>query len=572
MKKILAFALSAAMILGLCACSNRDRNKDIKVKRSDKKTEKEVEEEAEESAEEPSKTTEPEETRSEETSTSESSEETTTETTTNDTEASETSASASNKEPETLSSDYVSYRMDYLFDSSVTEVEPDDGTTESYGAGYVLQSVQITDDRYPELQKQVKAFQDEREELCKADYEDKINIASNAATGDEPFYFMAVNSSANYIVRADNKVFSFEVNDQSYSGGAHGDYIFTGYNFDSKTGKQLRLSDVSSDPEQVIDNSLSFLEANKDYFGLFDDYEETIKKIDIDKINFVMYVDGLELIFNPYEIAPYAAGDIRVFVEYEENPTILNAEYWTDLPSNQFINFYRYDDFDGNGNLGFEMMRGGNYYAVYTQGTDDSYMYTGGVTIAVNEEEIEFDPGDFYAVSPIFAEKDGKSYIVIHIQTADDDMMYLFDVTSGKDAENLGFVQGMPETMIDPDNFIATVGIDLFDDIYGMASFKIDDKGQIVQLKEKYDLWISSQELATDIKGKLVTDGQAVDEVTLKAGDKVAPLVYDKDNSTLDLLTNDGRIIRTETEVNTAGRKVAGVAVEELFEKSEEQY
>ena len=575
MKKILAFSLSATMILCLFSCSSGEvKNKDIRVKRSDNKTEREVEEDTEESSE-----TEQVHTQSAVTETSEAKEETSTEETSAETvketetfETSESSSTSGSNDPETLSSDYISYRLDHLFDSKVNVVEKDDGTTESYGAGYVFQSLQITDNRYPELQKQIKAFQDEHEELTKARYEDMYNGACDAATGDDPYYYMAVNSSANYLVRSDNKVFSFEVNDQIYSGGVHGDYMYIGYNFDSKTGKQLLLSDVSSDPEQVIDNSLSFLAANKDYIGLFDDYEETIKNIDIDKINFVMYVDGLELIFNPYEIAPYVAGDIRVFVEYEENALILNEEYWTGLPSNRFINFYQYDDFDGNGNLGFEFMRGSDYYAVITNGMDDEYQYSNGVTIIVNEEAINFDPGKFYVVSPFFAEKDGKSYIVIHIQTADSDKMYLFDVTSGKTAENLGFANGMPETMIDPDNFIATVGIDLFDDIYGRTSFKIDDIGQIVQISDKYDLWISTKELATDIKGKLVTDGKAGEEITLKAGDEVAPYVYDGTDSTLDLLTNDGRIIRTETEVSTEGRKVAGIDVEDLFEKTEDIY
>lgn len=80
--------------------------------------------------------------------------------------------------------------------------------------------------------------------------------------------------------RADDTVFSFVSADYSNLGGAHPNTFYSGYNYDSATGKRLTLRDVAADYDglytQVLD-ALKNYEADQEEFEFFDGYEDTVK-------------------------------------------------------------------------------------------------------------------------------------------------------------------------------------------------------------------------------------------------------------------------------------------------------
>ena len=151
--------------------------------------------------------------------------------------------------------------------------------------------------------------------------------------------------------RGDDRVFSYVTTDYSYLGGAHPNFVYNGYNYDTKTGKRLTLRDVTEDYDslyaQVLDTLRAFQEEQED-FMFFEDYEDTVKGMfygfsaeedledggmtaadreeisdtagtasDIDNIQWYLTDNELVVIFNRYDIAGYAFGPTAVKIPFE---------------------------------------------------------------------------------------------------------------------------------------------------------------------------------------------------------------------------------------------------------------
>ena len=147
--------------------------------------------------------------------------------------------------------------------------------------------------------------------------------------------------------RCDDAIFSFTRTDYSYTGGAHPNTYVTGMNYDPASGEELALSDVTADYDAVYEYVLNDLkeraEENED-LAYFDDYEHTVHTIfygagEGEKVvseedgfepdtaympNWVSGEDGVYIIFNNYDIAPYAAG--RITVNVPASSGLLNGE------------------------------------------------------------------------------------------------------------------------------------------------------------------------------------------------------------------------------------------------------
>lgn len=151
--------------------------------------------------------------------------------------------------------------------------------------------------------------------------------------------------------RGDDRIFSYVTTDYSYLGGAHPNFVYNGYNYDTKTGKRLTLRDVTEDYDslyaQVLDTLRAFQEEQED-FMFFEDYEDTVKGMfygfsaeedledsdmtaadreeisdtagtasDIDNIQWYLTDNELVVIFNRYDIAAYVFGPTAVKIPFE---------------------------------------------------------------------------------------------------------------------------------------------------------------------------------------------------------------------------------------------------------------
>lgn len=127
------------------------------------------------------------------------------------------------------------------------------------------------------------------------------------------------------VKRADDKVFSLLSRDDAYNGGPHGYIYMRGYSFDVETGAQLKLSDlgdVKEDLKVYLNNYFYENIPDAEYLTLGNIPE----LVDSETLCWYLLDDGMQVIFNQYEIGPYAAGIFSVKVPYNALPG-MNEKY-----------------------------------------------------------------------------------------------------------------------------------------------------------------------------------------------------------------------------------------------------
>ena len=120
--------------------------------------------------------------------------------------------------------------------------------------------------------------------------------------------------------RAD--IIPYKLKISSYEGGAHGGYYEQWFNFDRNTGKFLTHDQVfNMDKEEAIkdiirqqicvDNQCKDLETLQETTSIL-----LLGDVFLSDYNFQLGKDAVEILFNPYEIAPWSAGTIYVKIPY----------------------------------------------------------------------------------------------------------------------------------------------------------------------------------------------------------------------------------------------------------------
>ena len=114
------------------------------------------------------------------------------------------------------------------------------------------------------------------------------------------------------IVYADERFLSFRAEEYSYTGGAHGNNKITVGTFDRKMGKRLTVADVI--PKSKRKYALALLRKKAiEAIGGKDSLQGEVYLTD----NFFIAADGIQFVFNEYEISCYAQGAIEVVLAEE---------------------------------------------------------------------------------------------------------------------------------------------------------------------------------------------------------------------------------------------------------------
>lgn len=144
----------------------------------------------------------------------------------------------------------------------------------------------------------------------------------------------------NNIVFINENVISFNCFSWDYTGGAHGNYSYSNHSINLKTLKPIAIDEILSDnyedelitiiksklPHVImekLDNSVTDINELKTYFFDFEKIEVTD--------NFMLTETGMTFTYNPYEIAPFAAGEIEVHIPYGEMMNLLNPDAFARL-------------------------------------------------------------------------------------------------------------------------------------------------------------------------------------------------------------------------------------------------
>lgn len=119
--------------------------------------------------------------------------------------------------------------------------------------------------------------------------------------------------NTSYKVTGNNIAYlTFILSDYEYTGGAHGLGYKYGVNYSLKTGKEVRITSVLKTLTQLkkVEKYIyNKLKNNDDYFV------DTLSDVDVSKKSeYLMMKDGIKVIFQSYEIAPYATGQPEIFV------------------------------------------------------------------------------------------------------------------------------------------------------------------------------------------------------------------------------------------------------------------
>lgn len=223
-------------------------------------------------------------------------------------------------ETETTTNIPFSISIDY--NDVADSITADDGTTllnysasfpEFEIAGYEISADNIND-YYSQLNDDFADFIQDQMTDISSDY---LN------TGNDPNFPWNTYEIENTfeMVRGDEIVISVKESDYSYYGGPHPGTLYRADNFNTQTGELLTFDDIVTDPGDAHNFLTDYIldkMASPEYSGMFfDDYIDTVSGVDLND-RWYFSDEGFVVIFNEYDVAPYAAGHFEFTIPYDE--------------------------------------------------------------------------------------------------------------------------------------------------------------------------------------------------------------------------------------------------------------
>ena len=136
---------------------------------------------------------------------------------------------------------------------------------------------------------------------------------------DNPEYFNSYSITLKAkLMYNKNGVYSFKIVNGTYTGGAHPNSFVKGVNFISKTGGKLSVSKLtkyspSALKSKIIKATCKKIDKNPKLF--YNDAKTTVRNTKLNSFNCILKGDYLYVVYQTYELAPYAAGPIKVKIK-----------------------------------------------------------------------------------------------------------------------------------------------------------------------------------------------------------------------------------------------------------------
>lgn len=380
----------------------------------------------------------------------------------------------------------------------------------------------VSGDGYEALSEAVHQWSEARAEEIE-------DLASEyAGYAEEEVYLEADDGSSLYQIyemieaaRVDSRVLSIMEMSSDYTGGAHGSYGYYGYTFDAETGGLLELTDI-------LDDAGGFQEAAADYMiqkleetqgeGLFQEYEDTVRDIWTRNEGPNWYLDaaGITFLFNPYEIGPYAMGDVRVTLPYEEFESYIKDEY------------------EYTSDIGSARIPENTEVTVFPGGTDgqearirirqDAEEYSEGpVYVELNDSSVEATAYGWIESGYILKKESGKTFLILNTNAPSDAYeLFIYDITDGTLAESdYMWWASLKNGVADTDQLTLRVKLDVLGSYLTLMDYGLGEDGKLTQQEEFFrvdsDGWAwrtmtTVQELPVTIDGE---------ETVLPAGSRI---------------------------------------------------
>ena len=189
---------------------------------------------------------------------------------------------------------------------------------------------------YPALWEEVEDLNESWNSATNTAVSEYAGYKSEEENPQDSAYVSEVEAS---ILRADDKLFPVSVYNYDDAGGAHPSHYTSIINFDAQTGDHPSLENVLTDEEGFPKQVRSKMEeAYPECMEVVDDYfypEETVEeadvfqyKLDEDSYMWAITKKGLEISFPPYDIAPYAYGEMGIEFLFDEYPDIVKEAFF----------------------------------------------------------------------------------------------------------------------------------------------------------------------------------------------------------------------------------------------------
>lgn len=115
-----------------------------------------------------------------------------------------------------------------------------------------------------------------------------------------------------------NTIISLALTSYTNTGGAHGNLVIRFFNFNAQTGKTIPNTELFHDKATFYNLAKTCFQEQVDYKNILFEPEKFVLPSNIGYSE-----DGIILLYNTYEIAPYSAGVIEVTIPYDQVNSLL---------------------------------------------------------------------------------------------------------------------------------------------------------------------------------------------------------------------------------------------------------
>ncbi|MBS6397294.1 MAG: DUF3298 domain-containing protein [Clostridiales bacterium] len=389
--------------------------------------------------------------------------------------------------------------------------------------------VSISGTGYEELKKGVETWWSEQEALILGQsevYAAYVREDEGFQGEDYKYYIWESMETA----RSDSQAVSLIVYDSAYTGGAHGDYVYTGVTFDVRSGEKLELTDILEDAggfrTEATDAIIRYLREHYSD-GLFPEYEDTVRSMWENNPNWYLDAAGITFIFNPYEVGPYAMGAVFVTLPYGDMAPYLQEAY-RELPQ------------AGIGRIpaGIPADIAGKSLLVNIDSSED---YGGSVFIEFANALTEV--GSFGRLSDVYLihREDGRVFLLLDADYASDDFVtFLYELTDGtlQARDRLEGVS-LQDGNVNTELLTLRMHLDVLGSYYSMMDYRISEEGKLVQETENFTITTDASPFRLLVTVKELPATVNGEEVLLPVGSRIritatdnAGTAYFKDEDT----------------------------------------
>lgn len=438
----------------------------------------------------------------------------------------------------------------------------EDGETVLFTLQY--DSVKLANDTFAELAESLfndfpedRNISAESEELewAKSDYEYAM---SENGSG----YFYGYDSTEKVSVeRCDERILSLTENYSGYTGGAHGYYGTTGYNYDVKSGAKLSISDLLEKEDEFYKEASLYIcnELKQEYGeGLFPEYQETVETAWNSEypVNWYLNGTGIVVVYNPYEVGPYAMGQAQVTLPYAEFSQYIKEEFQMGkLTGVSAV----------SANIDLSNVVGAQQPIMLKRETLDADYYEYEYAIQSGEQEVALGQFNSYYYAFLLRREDARSFLFVSLDYASDDYVsYVFEVTDGniQKCEELGNTcflgNGFTQNEVSGE-----IHVDMLGTYGAKMQYAILEDGSLEEVTEmcpvaSYFEMTVTKDLPVTIEGK---------ETTLPVGSKLS-ITGTNLVDTVTFETSDGITgsIQLTPDEESFGWLIQGVSENEYFE------